>query len=77
VTLTVVALAIGIAIGVIAGRYAWLTFTRQIGVLPVLQVQPLAFTEFVLLALVLALAVSALPGEAAARITAARILRSE
>lgn len=77
VTLTVVALAIGMPLGVIGGRYAWLTFTRQIGVLPVLHVQPLAFTEFVLLALVLALAVSAPPGEAAARSTTARILRSE
>lgn len=77
VTLTVVALAIGIAVGVTGGRYAWLAFTRQIGVLPVLQVQPLAFTEFVLLALLLALAVSVLPGEAAARIAPATILRSE
>ena len=77
VTLTVVALAIGIPIGVISGRYAWLAFTRQIGVLPVLQVLPLAFTELVLAALILALTVSALPGEAAARTRAAGILRSE
>jgi hypothetical protein len=77
VTLTVAALAIGVPVGVIGGRYAWLTFSRQIGVLPVLHVLPLPFTEFVLGALILAVAVSALPGEAAARTAAASILRSE
>jgi hypothetical protein len=76
-TLTVVALAIGIPVGIIGGRLAWLAFTRQIGVLPVLQVPPLDFVVYVAAALVVALAISVLPGESAARAAPAGILRSE
>jgi ABC-type lipoprotein release transport system permease subunit len=76
-TLTVVALAIGIPAGIIGGRITWLAFTRQIGVLPVLRVPLLAFAMLVPAALILALAVSALPGESAARTRPAGILRSE
>lgn len=42
-----------------------------------LHVAPLVFTVFVLAILILALVVSALPGESAARTRAAGILRSE
>lgn len=76
-TLTVVALAVGIPAGIIGGRFAWLAFARQIGVLPVLHVQPLVFPAFVAAMLILALVVSALPGESAARTRPAGILRGE
>ncbi len=76
-TLMTVALALGIPAGLICGRLAWLAFTRQVGVLPVLQVSPLTFCVLVPAALVIALVVSALPAGSAAHTRPARILRSE
>ena len=76
-TLMAVALALGIPAGLIAGRLAWLAFTRQIGVLPVLQVPPLTFGVLVPAALAIALIVSALPAGSAAQAKPAGILRSE
>ena len=71
------ALALGIPAGLICGRLAWLAFTREVGVLPVLQVPPLTFGVLVPAALVVALGVSALPAGSAAQTKPAGILRSE
>lgn len=76
-TLMAVALALGIPVGLICGRVAWLAFTRQVGVLPVLQLPPLAFGVLVPAALVVALVVSALPAGSAARTRPAEIPRAE
>ncbi len=76
-TLMAGALALGIPAGLICGRLAWLAFTRQVGVLPVLQVPPLTFGVLVPAALVIALGVSALPAGSAAQTKPAGILRSE
>jgi ABC-type antimicrobial peptide transport system permease subunit len=76
-TLMAVALAFGIPAGLICGRVAWIEFTRQVGVLPVLRVPALAFGVLVPAALVIALVVSALPAGSAARTRPARILRAE
>jgi ABC-type lipoprotein release transport system permease subunit len=76
-TLTAVALATGIPAGLVGGRLAWLAFTRQVGVLPVLRVPALSFGVLVLAALIIALAVSALPARSAAQAKPAGILRSE
>jgi len=76
-TLMAGALALGIPAGLICGRLAWLAFTREVGVLPVLQVPPLTFGVLVPAALVIALVVSALPAGSAAQTKPAGILRSE
>ncbi len=76
-SLTALALALGIPAGVISGRLAWLTFTRQLGVLPVLRVPPLTLAVLVLAAMVSAVIVSTLPARSAARTRLAGILRSE
>jgi putative ABC transport system permease protein len=72
----VVALAVGIPVGLVCGRLAWLVFTRQVGVLPVLQV-PMAVGVIAPAALAIALIVSALPAGSAARTRPAAILRTE
>ena len=76
-TLMALALALGIPAGLICGRLAWLAFTRQVGVLPVLQAPPLTFGVLAAAAMVIALVVSALPAWSAAQTEPARILRSE
>ena len=76
-TLTVVALLIGIPAGIICGRLAWLLFTRQLGIVPVIDVPVPAFAVLIAAAVALALAAAAPLGEAAARARPAQALRSE
>jgi FtsX-like permease family len=76
-TLTVVALLIGIPAGIICGRLAWLVFTRQLGIVPVVDVPLPTLTALAVAATVLALAAAVPLGEAAARSRPARVLRSE
>ena len=75
-TLTVVALGLGIPLGIVCGRVAWRLFAGQLGILPVV-VLPVILVLVVPAALVLAVAVAAVPGESAARTRPAEILRSE
>jgi hypothetical protein len=75
-TLTGVALAIGIPVGILCGRLAWRLFAGQLGILPVV-VLPTALALLVPAALVLAVAVAAVPAESAARTRPAEILRSQ
>jgi ABC-type lipoprotein release transport system permease subunit len=75
-TLTVVALGLGIPIGIVCGRVAWRLFAAQLGIMPVV-VLPVILVLVVPAALALAVAVAAVPGESAARARPAGILRSE
>ena len=75
-TLTVVALGLGIPLGIVCGRVAWRLFAGQLGIEPVV-VLPVILVLVVPAALVLAVAVAAVPGESAARTRPAEILRSE
>jgi hypothetical protein len=75
-TLTGVALALGIPVGILCGRLAWQLFATQLGILPVM-VLPVILVLVVPVALLLAVAVAAVPGESAARARPAEILRSE
>jgi len=77
VALTGVALVIGIPAGILCGRVAWRIFTDQIGILPVVDVPLLSLVVVVALAMVLAVSIAAIPGESAARIRPADVLRSE
>lgn len=76
-TLVVVALAVGIPVGIAAGRWAWAVFASQLNVVdePVLPWLPvlLAIPAAVLLANLLA----AIPGRVAARVQPALLLRTE
>src|SRR5207248_3019185 len=70
-------LALGIPLGIAAGRWAWTAFAGQLGV-PPSPVVPLAIVAIAIPAtLVLAILAAALPGRSAARTQPAVVLRSE
>jgi putative ABC transport system permease protein len=77
VTLMTVALAAGIPAGIICGRVAWLIFARQLGIVAYPDVPLLLLLALAAGALVLAVVVAVLPGEAAARTNPTAALRSE
>jgi putative ABC transport system permease protein len=76
-TLTVIALVIGIPVGIGLGRWLWRLFADQLGVLPAPVVPVVALLVAAPAALVLANLIAAIPGRAAARTQAAVVLRSE
>jgi ABC-type antimicrobial peptide transport system permease subunit len=75
--LTVVALLIGIPLGIAAGRALWTSYAESLGVIPVAVVPVGVVLLIVPAALVLANALAIYPGRAAARTRPAVILRSE
>ena len=75
--LTGAALGIGIPAGILCGRLAWRVFADQLGIVPVTVVPLATLGVLVPVALVLALAIAAVPGESAARAQPAQILRGE
>ncbi len=76
-TLGVVAVAIGLPLGVIAGRVAWRYFAMHLGVVP-FAVTPTLWVLLILPAtLVLANVIAVRPARGASRTAAARILREE
>ncbi len=76
-TLASAALVIGVPAGVLLGRAAWRVFAGQLGILPVVAVPPLTLAAMAAIALAVATATAALPGESAARSAPATILRCE
>jgi ABC-type antimicrobial peptide transport system permease subunit len=76
-TLAVVAVALGIPIGVAAGRWAWLAFTHQLGIVPEAATPLLVLLVMVPATLVVANLVAILPARAASRAHPAGVLRSE
>jgi hypothetical protein len=76
-TLMAVSLAAGIPVGMICGRQIWLLLTRQLGVLPALDVPALALGVLVVAAVPLAVLIAVWPGEKAARVSPALALRAE
>jgi hypothetical protein len=75
-TLTVLALAIGIPLGILGGRLAWQAFARYLGVLPV-PALPVPLLLLAAAALVLALLVAVFPARSAARTRPAPTLHTE
>jgi ABC-type lipoprotein release transport system permease subunit len=75
--LVAVALAVGVPIGVVAGRATWNAFATDLGVIPEAVVPLGAVLVAVPAAFVLANLVAALPARSAARTQPALILRSE
>jgi putative ABC transport system permease protein len=76
-TLAAAALVIGIPAGILCGRLAWQLFVHRLGIHPAVVVPLATLGVLVPLALALAVAIAAVPGESAARAPAAQILRSE
>ena len=70
-------LVAGVPLGIVAGRWLWLLFARELSAVPDPTIPVGSITLAALAALVLANLVAALPGRAAARTSAALALRSE
>jgi predicted lysophospholipase L1 biosynthesis ABC-type transport system permease subunit len=76
-TLSLVALLIGLPIGVAAGRWVWSAFASQLGIQPTAAVPVAALLATIPATFVLANLIAYLPGRAAGRVQAATVLRSE
>jgi len=76
-TLAGLAIAIGIPIGIIAGRWTWKGFADDLGIGPSVVVPALAFVAIAVVGVLLANAIAAFPARTAARTQAALVLRSE
>jgi hypothetical protein len=77
VTVTSFALIIGVPLGLLAGRQAWLFFASQLGIQPVPRTSPPSFAILVAAGLALAVAIAAVPGVSASRSRPADVLRAE
>ena len=76
-TLATIALLAGVPLGIAAGHWAWIRFADDLGI-PALAITPLPLVLLIVPAVILiANAVAAWPGRAAARLKPAEILRAE
>ncbi len=75
--LAAAAMAIGIPLGVAAGRWAWIVFAREIGIVPDPRVPVLFLLLLIPGTVVVANLVALVPGELAARLRPGRALRTE
>lgn len=71
------ALAVGLPAGVAFGRWLWTVFADQLGMVPEASVRATDILLVVPAALLLANAIAAIPGRAAARVRPALVLRTE
>jgi ABC-type antimicrobial peptide transport system permease subunit len=76
-TLALVALAIGVPLGVAGGRWAWIVFARSIGIVPAPEVPILVLLLLLPGTVIVANLVAVVPGELAARLRPGRALRAE
>jgi len=76
-TLSVVAVAVGIPVGVAAGRSTWLVFAHQLGITPEPSFPPLALAVLALATIFVANLLSVIPGQLAVRTSPAAVLRAE
>jgi ABC-type lipoprotein release transport system permease subunit len=76
-TLALAAMAIGVPLGIAAGRWAWIVFARGIGIVPAPEVPILVLLLLVPGTVIVANLVAVVPGELAARLRPGRALRAE
>ena len=75
-TIATVAFVLGLPIGTIIGRWIWLAFARQLGVLAAPAVPAISWIGLILATLVVANLVAVFPARSAARTSASLILRT-
>jgi ABC-type antimicrobial peptide transport system permease subunit len=73
----VVGIVIGVPLGLALGRWLWTLFAEEIGAVPAPVVPTLSVAAAGLIALLLAICLSAVPGRIAARTPAAAALNPE
>ena len=77
VTVAAAALAVGVPVGLLCGREIWRFLAAQLGIEPVVMLPLLSLLALIAAGLVLAIAIAAIPGAAAARTRPAEFLRAE
>jgi ABC-type lipoprotein release transport system permease subunit len=75
--LAAAALLVGLPLGVLAGRWAWVLFARSAGVAPTADIPVTLVLAAIPVTLLLAIVIAAGPGWAAARVRPASVLRAE
>jgi ABC-type antimicrobial peptide transport system permease subunit len=75
--LAAAALLVGLPLGVLAGRWAWVLFAQSAGVATEADIPVALVLAAIPVTLLLAIVIAAGPGWAAARISPARVLRAE
>jgi ABC-type lipoprotein release transport system permease subunit len=75
--LTAVALAVGVPLGIVAGRWSWSLFAGSVGVATDPSIPFLLLLAVAVVALLLAALSATIPGRAAARVRPAAVLRNE
>jgi FtsX-like permease family/MacB-like periplasmic core domain len=75
--LTAVALAVGVPLGIVAGRWSWSLFAGSVGVATDPSIPLLLLLAVAAVALLLATLSATIPGRAAARVRPAAVLRNE
>jgi ABC-type antimicrobial peptide transport system permease subunit len=75
--LTAVALAIGVPLGIVAGKWSWSLFAGSVGVATDPSIPFLLLLAVAVVALLLAALSATIPGRAAARVRPAAVLRNE
>jgi putative ABC transport system permease protein len=75
--LTAAALAVGVPLGIVAGRWSWSLFAGSIGVATDPSIPFLLLLALAVVSLLLAALIAAAPGQAAARVKPAAVLKSE
>jgi ABC-type lipoprotein release transport system permease subunit len=73
-TLVVLALVVGVPLGIVGGRVVWRAFTEDLGIATTAAIPVVAFTGIVAAAVVVANLIAFAPGRSAARTPAATIL---
>jgi hypothetical protein len=76
-TILVIAVIVGVPLGIAAGRWAWTSFANTIGVVPTPVVPGLSLLAGAVLLLLAGNALASIPARLAARITPAATLRTE
>jgi hypothetical protein len=76
-TLLVVALLLGVPLGIAGGHWAWATFASSLGVVPVTAVPAVAIVAGVVVVLVGGTMLAAVPAAVAARTPTTAALRAE
>lgn len=76
-TFVVVASALGLALGVLGARWLWTRYAENIGILPVPRLPVLIVLAIIPAGIVIANALSLVPGRSAARTRPALVLRAE
>src|SRR5207249_6876735 len=76
-TLAVLAVLVGVPAGVVAGRWVWILFAHQLGIVAVPTVPVVTLAVLAAVAVVVANLVAVVPARVAARLHPALVLRSE